>query len=300
MRVTLIHNLSAGTGECTRDDLMTLLARASHDSVRYVTRDEWEDALADPGDLVVAAGGDGTVAKIAGAFAGRGVPLAILPLGTANNVATQLGWGEDLEQIAAGWSAMRSAPFDIGTCAVGGRRRWFLESVGCGLFSDTMAAGVGAASEAQDRDSRIEGGRRALRAQAEACVPRARRLVVEGTDRSGEHLLVEVMNFGALGPRICLAPQARPQDGRLHVVLVPERDRAELRAHLERSSIDRSSPPPFEVTEARRVELTCQASDLHIDGKLATEVDPWGPPEGPITVDIALRAGAVELLLPRA
>ena len=41
-------------------------------------------------DCVVAAGGDGTVARVARALAGGPIPLAVLPAGTANNIATSL------------------------------------------------------------------------------------------------------------------------------------------------------------------------------------------------------------------
>src|SRR5690606_37860513 len=42
-------------------------------------------------DAVVAAGGDGTVSTIAGALAGSPIPLAVLPLGTLNHFAKDLG-----------------------------------------------------------------------------------------------------------------------------------------------------------------------------------------------------------------
>lgn len=42
-------------------------------------------------DVIVAAGGDGTVSTAARAVAGRDIPVAILPLGTANNIARSLG-----------------------------------------------------------------------------------------------------------------------------------------------------------------------------------------------------------------
>lgn len=51
------------------------------------TEKDWKKALERPGDLVVAAGGDGTIAKVARQMAHRGTPLTVMPLGTANNIA---------------------------------------------------------------------------------------------------------------------------------------------------------------------------------------------------------------------
>jgi len=65
-------------------------------------------------DLVVGAGGDGTVRACAEALAGTGIPLAIVPLGTANLVARALGVpgqaGRALEVAFGG----RDQPIDLG------------------------------------------------------------------------------------------------------------------------------------------------------------------------------------------
>jgi diacylglycerol kinase family enzyme len=52
--------------------------------------DSYKAALGKPWDLVAVAGGDGTVAKAARHMPDRNVPLALLPIGTANNVAHSL------------------------------------------------------------------------------------------------------------------------------------------------------------------------------------------------------------------
>ncbi|HEX5302745.1 MAG TPA: diacylglycerol kinase family protein, partial [Streptosporangiaceae bacterium] len=71
-------------------------------------------AIAAGADLVVAAGGDGTVRACAEALAGTGIPLAIVPLGTANLVARALGVpgqaGRALEVAFGG----RDQPIDLG------------------------------------------------------------------------------------------------------------------------------------------------------------------------------------------
>lgn len=58
------------------------------------------ERLAGGPDLVAVAGGDGTIAEAAHALAGSDVPLAILPAGTTNVVARELGLGRTPEEAA--------------------------------------------------------------------------------------------------------------------------------------------------------------------------------------------------------
>lgn len=90
------------------------------------------DALAHGATLVVAAGGDGTVSLVGGPLIGRGVPLGILPVGTANVLAQELGIPQDLPAAAAlltGHHALRAIDvMQVGTSVA-------LLQVGVGLDS---------------------------------------------------------------------------------------------------------------------------------------------------------------------
>jgi diacylglycerol kinase family enzyme len=91
MRVSLLHNVEAGDGLSLRQ-LRREIEGAGHEIVREIEKGcELEGVLEGRVDLIVVAGGDGTVGSAVEAFAGRGVPLAILPFGTANNIAFALG-----------------------------------------------------------------------------------------------------------------------------------------------------------------------------------------------------------------
>src|SRR4051812_4285973 len=121
MRVTLIHNPYAGSGGPSKDGLLWALAAAGHD-VGYRPADAPGTMAAphDPGfaaELVVVAGGDGTVGKIVKRLAGRRIPIAVLPAGTANNIATALGAGSDLRAQAARWASTPRRAFDVGLAA---------------------------------------------------------------------------------------------------------------------------------------------------------------------------------------
>ncbi len=93
MRVTLIYNPGSGDDEQPAADQFLELIRAAGHVVSYRpwNSDEWHAALVDPGDLVAVAGGDGTVGAVAGRLVGRHVPIAVLPVGTANNISKTLG-----------------------------------------------------------------------------------------------------------------------------------------------------------------------------------------------------------------
>src|SRR6266404_8262385 len=93
MRILLIHNPKAGRGKHAKRDLMAALAKAGHHAVYQSTRrSDYKKALKRSTDLVLAAGGDGTVGKIGCRLIDSGIPLGVLPLGTANNLARSLGF----------------------------------------------------------------------------------------------------------------------------------------------------------------------------------------------------------------
>ena len=72
-------------------------------------------AVAAGADVVAAYGGDGTVGDVAAGLIGSEVPLAILPGGTANALATGLGIGPNLETAAEQIYSSSPQPMDMGT-----------------------------------------------------------------------------------------------------------------------------------------------------------------------------------------
>lgn len=106
-----------------------VLVRSGDDICERVGR-----ALRDRAGAVVAGGGDGTVSAVASCVAGTGVPMGVLPLGTLNHFAKDLGIPSDLtaalEVIAGG----RVAPIDA--AEVNGRI--FVNNSSLGLYPDIV------------------------------------------------------------------------------------------------------------------------------------------------------------------
>jgi diacylglycerol kinase family enzyme len=86
-------------------------------------------------DLVVAAGGDGTINEVAEGLVHTQVPLAILPAGTANVLATELKLGGNLERVAGRLAELRPRRISVGqiVCDQGAVSRYFLLMAGAGL-----------------------------------------------------------------------------------------------------------------------------------------------------------------------
>ena len=302
MRVTLIHN--PGTGSQGRGDapgLKELLDSAGH-KVRYQSsKDEhWRRALEEPADLVVVAGGDGTVARVTKRMVGRGVPVALLPCGTANNIARTLGLVErPFEELVHGWESARRVKLDVGIAAGPWGERYFVEGVGVGHFANLLSRPTQTAKRAKRAASVVEAALRRLKRVAAQCEPVELVAALDGKDISGRYLLLEAVNLRYVGPNLFLAPDSHPGDGHLDVVLVTETERARLLEYLDKWQDNRERLAVLPTRQGRRLQFEWTGFELHIDDKLRPKKDA-DPEEIAGLVEARIEADAVEFLVPDA
>ena len=220
MRVTLIHNPQAGDDDNpVMDELVTLIRAAGHSVTLQSSRgDQLEKAIEDPGDLLAVAGGDGTVGAVASRLIGRRIPIAVLPLGTANNISNTLGLtSRPVEELIAGWATARRIRFDVGLVRGPWGTARFIEGLGAGLFANAISqldAREDVTFGRQDnRDEKTASALRWLKERVWDWPPRELELTLDGEDLSGEYILLQVMNIQHIGPSLHLAPDAEPGDG---------------------------------------------------------------------------------------
>jgi len=301
VRVTLLHNPSAGHGRHTADELQEIARALGYTVVACsVEQPDWADALADPGDIVAVAGGDGTVARIAASMIGNHVPLAVIPMGTANNIATALGVRGTPREMMEAWATAVPVGVDIGHAHDGERSHPFFECVGVGEFGRLMAQSqaIERSDREEDRERKLARDLVLLRDRVATSNGQAVALDIDGVEYSGHYLVAEILNVWSIGPRLGLAPSARIDDGRLHVVLVGPDHRAELVRYLERLRDGEHEPPDLEVITASRVKVVCDVHDLHVDGELWKGRSPIVAPRERVALDISLLRGAVRFLRP--
>jgi diacylglycerol kinase family enzyme len=291
MRVTLIHNPKAGDGSPTRDELVAVLVKAGHDVTYHSTlAGDFEHCLSEPGDLVVACGGDGTVAKVTRRMVGRNVPVAVIPLGTANNIATALGVHGSWKALLRHLDTAERRKLDVGVARASWGTARFVESAGLGLFAELLRHldEAGDPPGKQDTaDAALSEGAKHLKRVLKSTSARKWKVEADGVDLSGEYLFVAALNICCLGPRVMLAPGADPGDGHLDLVLIGEEDRPALHDYLKALRDDVAPPAPLTAHQVRRVKLVWDAEAGHLDDER------W--PEKPDAVPAGAKDRAVEL-----
>ena len=289
VKVSLLYNPNAGDS-VPLDRIREAFAQHGHDLIRVVEKNSnLEQLLEDRPDIVVAAGGDGTVAAAARMLAHRRIPLAILPVGTANNIARSVGVQGSVDDVVESWGTARRVPLDLGVATGAWGRRYFVESVGSGLIPTAIA----------ETEARPEGGQRPAHERVAAAVrtagdvlsglePMEGTIVLDGARVSGRFLLVEVLNIRSIGPNLVFSADANPSDGVFRVVLAGEEHRDAVARYLDARLEGRAHSVSLRSRLARNVTLQ-GATEIHVDDKVLSS----SPSE---IVSIHIEAGAVELL----
>jgi len=286
MQILLIYNPNAGEGvQPQLRELVDLIHAAGHEVLCRSSKDpRFVSALADPADLVAVAGGDGTVVKVVRRLRGKKTAIALLPLGTANNISAALGLkAPDLETQIQEWSQGRTVAMDVGVARGPRGARTFLESVGAGLMPRLMSDHHDSDGSAADRLARaVERARRIARRAAAVDV----HADLDGQDVSGRYVLFEAMNIGWVGPNLNLV-DADPADGVFDLVRVHESERSMLVDWLAGQAQGAADANPFPRLRGRTLRIEQADFGIHVDDEIWTPERTRKPAQA--TVEVSLR-----------
>jgi diacylglycerol kinase (ATP) len=299
MQVALVHNPGAGDGELDRAALRRLLQDQGHQVSEFgEQKADVLAAIAGSPEVVVLAGGDGTVGRaVITAFeAGSAVPMVIVPIGTANNIARSLGVQGPAKSIINSIATSHPTRLDIGRVEGPWGNAHFVEAAGVGFIGSMLRRPPSAARRAARtvRDVVTSTPIEIRKAHGVATLIRKQELlaldiVADGEDLSGQYFGVQAMNIREVGPNLRLAPAADWGDGLLDLVLLREADREGLALRIHRRETERDLRPP-RARRVKRIEMTWPDKLGHLDDC------PW--PESRIEaarVTITI-AGAVTIL----
>ena len=301
MRIILMHNPEAGDAEHGREELMTALAKAGHHAIyQSIKKSDYKKALKKPADLVLVAGGDGTVTKVACGLIDTGIPLSVLPLGTANNLARSLGFVGSPEEIIARLQRGKKRTFDIGVARGPWKKRHFFEAAGGGLFADyiRVAKGKGKKSKKLSKEQEMAGHVSQLRQMLHNYPAQHWKIEIDGEEISDRYILWEAMNIRSVGPALYLASQAATKDGRLDFVCARKADRSLLIEHLEARLTRKKHKFPLPIRRFRQLRIIWKGSTLHFDDE--TWPGKKDKPKSPSEIEITVKPSAIIVLQPAA
>jgi len=224
-------------------------------------------ALDEGAELIVAWGGDGMVQRCVDVLAGSEVVLAIIPAGTANLFATNLGIPSDIEgAVAVGLHGARRR-VDLGR--FNGER--FAVMAGAGFDAAMIRdAGEGGLKERLGRVAYVWTGSKNLRSK-----PFRANIEVDGANwYKGKASCILFGNVGKLVGGVEAFEDARPDDGKLELGIVTAEGLLEWGRMIARAAVGPVDKSPLaQTTKARSVKVKLNRKVLYeLDGGDRTKV----------------------------
>ena len=242
-----------------------------------------ERALSEGAELVFVWGGDGMVQRCVDVLAGTKATIAIIPAGTANLLATNLGIPKDLKAAVSIALGPHRRRLDVGRMNGEG----FAVMAGAGFDARMIGAADGPLKDRFGRLAYVWTGARSVRVK-----PFEARIEVDGKKwYRGQASCILVGNVGELFGGVEAFEGARPDDGSLELGVVTAHGAVEWMRTIARAAIDTAAASPYtETTSAKKIRI-------RLDRKVPYELD-GGDRTKVRDLRINLEPGAVHVCVP--
>lgn len=313
-RACLIINPVSGGDQPNEEKLPEIVAALEAAGIRsevaYTSLEESpaeiaQRAVAEGYDLVVVAGGDGTVSEVAKGLLHAAIPLGIVPIGTYNNIARSLNLPTDLAEACQVLARGQIRSIDVG---LANDQHYFLEAAGVGLDAALFPLGeeikggrwgrmVQAAQltlNYKPKRLQIQFDRPLTQAMPAALLRRRRFLWRRAASTKyairRSALLVVIANGPYYGTGFTVSPDAILDDGLLTISVFRNFSKWELLRHFWSISLGRYQySPKIETFRAAEVQLVSRTKlPVHIDGH----------PIGELPVRLKVLQQALQVIVP--
>jgi YegS/Rv2252/BmrU family lipid kinase len=292
LRAKLIFNATSGKHDESPHQLANILNEMQNQQILpevYTVREDSQieevvhNALKDGIKLFVVAGGDGTIDSVVGSLVGKSATLGIIPTGTRNNLAFNLGIPDGIAEAVALLRDGRRLKIDVGQVRGGRTKRWFLEAASMGLLSDLYPV----ADDIQHGNLAQIGG---FLSTLVTAVPSNLRLTLDGHRpfNTTAHLVL-IANMPFVGPRFQIATNVSFRDNRLDVFVFSDMSKLNLVTYVMQSTGSEG------VTEDTRIKHY-RAKHLTIDSDPPMTLLADGAPLGEGRLTAVIRRHALTVI----
>ena len=295
MTVAVIINPISGGVRRGAADSRVRIARAAVTAHRgepaiFVTersghaRELTEAAVARGAALVIAWGGDGTINEVASALAFGDVPLGIVPSGSGNGLATELGISRAPDRAIA--DALTATPRRIDLGELGGRMFVNIAGIGLDAYVAAQFDAAGGVGRGLIGYARIT--TRALLAYA----PVRYQIAADSGQIEAIAVLVSIANGTQFGNSARIAPAAALDDGLLDLVVIEESSRLRTLRQVPKLFTGMAAAVPgYQTMRIRSATIRCdQPMTFHVDGE---------PVLGGTELKARIHPGALSIACPR-
>ena len=277
-RIVAVVNAGSGAGndDALAERLTALFRSAGADAEIRLARGADIDAtvraaVAAKPDVIVAGGGDGTVSAVGGGVVGTDIALGVLPLGTLNHFAKDLGMPLDIEAAVAVIATGKMARVDVGE--VNGRV--FVNNSSLGLYPDIVR-------DRERQQKRLGRGKWPALAWATLAALRrfpflAVKLSVDGSEHVYRTPFVFIGNNEYRMEGFAIGERDGLDDGRLSLYIAQRPGRARLFQLAIRALFGRlRQARDFQVFQAREIVVESRHRRLRVatDGEVTSMTPP--------------------------
>ncbi|HMI05562.1 MAG TPA: diacylglycerol kinase family protein [Pedobacter sp.] len=276
--VRLVHNPTAGEGEYSKERIIELIESHGYRCAYSSSKKKLLKMIEPETAFIVIAGGDGTIRKTIMRLLNKKLkykrPIALLPFGTANNIATSLNIPEDNTRNISSWAGYHLKKFDVGQVTGLQKASYFIESFGFGLFPRLMKT---LKKMNRDHINSAEGEfEMALKALLEITrnyLPVPFRIEVNDKVIEGRAIMIEIMNISSLGPHLKLSEDADSEDGYFDLVIVTERQRKKMEDYVLKKMEQKDPVFPIKPIRTKSLSINWKGYDVHGDDQVIKVYD---------------------------